>query len=105
MPTAFQQAVYDLISAVPRGKVTTYKDVAHRLGTGSYRAVGQALRCNPYAPTVPCHRVVAADGSIGGFNGTRAGPDIMRKIALLQQEGVRVEQGRVRDFERCRHGF
>jgi methylated-DNA-[protein]-cysteine S-methyltransferase len=52
------------------------------------RAVGQALKRNPFAPVVPCHRVVRSDGSLGGFNGCTSGCEIDRKIKLLAQEGV-----------------
>jgi methylated-DNA-[protein]-cysteine S-methyltransferase len=101
----FADRVYAQLKAVPKGKVTTYKDLAHSLGTGAYRAVGQALRTNPYAPRVPCHRVVASDGKIGGFFGTTSGEPVQRKIALLQKEGILVHEGRVVDFERKRYVF
>jgi methylated-DNA-[protein]-cysteine S-methyltransferase len=101
----FSDRVYALLRQVPEGKVTTYKDIAHALGTGAYRSVGQALRCNPYAPAVPCHRVVASDGSIGGFMGARSGPPIRRKIALLRKEGVMIKDNRVVGFEQRRYTF
>lgn len=102
---SFAEQVYALVRKVPKGKVTTYKDLAHALNSGAYRAVGQALRCNPYAPQVPCHRVVASNGSLGGFNGAKDGPDIQRKIALLNSEGVRINDGQVVDFAKKRHTF
>ena len=67
----FNEKVYSLLKKVPKGKVTTYKVLAEKLGTKAYRAVGQAIRCNPYAPEVPCHRCVSSVGSIGGFMGTK----------------------------------
>lgn len=69
------------------GKVATYGSVAKVLGS-SPRAVGQALRHNPLAPTVPCHRVVAANGRMGGFSGETCGTKIKDKIGLLKKEGV-----------------
>jgi methylated-DNA-[protein]-cysteine S-methyltransferase len=105
MVTEFAERVYSIVRTVPKGKVTTYKDIAHALGTGAYRGVGQALKENPYAPEVPCHRVVSADGSIGGFFGQTEGEPVQRKIAMLQREGVAVEGNRVVDFERRRHSF
>jgi methylated-DNA-[protein]-cysteine S-methyltransferase len=87
-PTPFERRVYDAVSRVPRGRVTTYGDLARHLGCGSAQAVGQALRRNPFAPRVPCHRVVASDRSLGGFNGARAGHELRRKVALLADEGV-----------------
>jgi methylated-DNA-[protein]-cysteine S-methyltransferase len=86
--TPFQQRVYDAILCVPAGRVTTYGLLAHHLGCRSAQAVGQALRRNPFAPGVPCHRVIAADLRIGGFSGARDGPRIRRKLQLLAEEGV-----------------
>ena len=83
----FAEKVYAVCKRIPRGKVSTYRDIAHALGTRAYRAVGQALRCNPYAPSVPCHRVVASDGSLGGFGGEM---NSAKKIRLLRKEGVKV---------------
>jgi methylated-DNA-[protein]-cysteine S-methyltransferase len=70
-----------------------------------YRAVGVALRMNPHAPVVPCHRVVASDGSIGGFHGHTTGPFITKKIALLKDEGVLVKDSRIVDFEKKLYRF
>jgi methylated-DNA-[protein]-cysteine S-methyltransferase len=65
------------------------------------RAVGQALRRNPFAPRVPCHRVLAADLSLGGFSGQRQGPEVARKRQLLLSEGVGfLADGRVADRAR-----
>ena len=97
--TPFQSRVYAKLREVPRGKVTTYRDLAYALGCGSPRAVGQALRRNPDAPHTPCHRVVASDGSIGGFSGMRSGPEIAKKVRRLAAEGVRVREGSVVDFD------
>ncbi len=96
MPTAFQEKVYEVTRTIPAGRVVSYKAVAEAVGCGAARAVGQALRANPYAPDVPCHRVVAADRGLGGFNGDRAGEALDRKIALLKSEGVAFDlDGRV----------
>jgi methylated-DNA-[protein]-cysteine S-methyltransferase len=67
-------AVYDLIRAIPAGKVSTYKDVCSALGTGSPRSVGGALRNNPFAPRIPCHRVIASSLFVGGFKGEWSQP-------------------------------
>ena len=103
-PTEFESRVYALISTIPMGSVSTYGRVAHALGCASAQAVGQALRRNPYAPEVPCHRVVAGDRSIGGFSGKRRGSTIDKKLRLLSEEGVafdsdeRVSERAVYDF-------
>jgi O-6-methylguanine DNA methyltransferase len=60
-----------MCSAIPKGRVTTYGDMAKALSPPSCaRAVGQAMRRNPFAPKVPCHRVVASDLKLGGFKGS-----------------------------------
>jgi methylated-DNA-[protein]-cysteine S-methyltransferase len=103
--TIFAEKIYALLRKVPKGKVTTYKDLANAAGSGAYRAVGQVMRCNPSAPVIPCHRVVASNGSIGGFFGETEGEPIQRKIALLKREGVVVKNNKIVDFEKRRHKF
>lgn len=76
------------------GKVTTYKELAKAIGhPGAFRAVGTALRKNPFAPTVPCHRVVASNLSLGGFQGSKDpnGPNLKRKVRMLKEEGVHID--------------
>ncbi|MEK6968739.1 MAG: MGMT family protein [Nanoarchaeota archaeon] len=90
----FNQA-WKVCAKIPRGKVTTYKEIANALNTNAYRAIGQAMHNNPYAPRVPCHRVVSSGGSLGGF----AHP-LKRKIELLKKEGVEVKNGKIVDFEK-----
>jgi methylated-DNA-[protein]-cysteine S-methyltransferase len=87
-PTAFQVRVYDALKKIPRGRVTTYGLLARHLQCGSPRAVGQALRANPFAPEVPCHRVISSTLRLGGYQGRTSGVSVERKISLLQQEGV-----------------
>ncbi|MBO5262803.1 MAG: MGMT family protein [Bacteroidaceae bacterium] len=84
--TPFQRRVYLELLNIPAGETITYGELARRIGCRSAQAVGQALRRNPFAPFVPCHRVVAADGSIGGYCGQRDGELIERKRRLLSQE-------------------
>ena len=82
----FQRKVYLALLEVPAGTTITYGELARRIGCRSAQAVGQALKRNPFAPEVPCHRVVAADGSLGGYNGKREGEQIERKRELLNRE-------------------
>ena len=92
--TKFQERVYSILKKVPKGKVTTYKDISKVLGKKSYRAVGNALNKNPYSPQVPCHRVIKSNGEIGGFAfGTK------KKIEMLKKEGIRIEKGKI-DLEK-----
>ena len=71
---------------VPAGATITYGELARRIGCRSAQAVGQALKRNPFAPEVPCHRVIAANGSLGGYFGKREGDMIERKRRLLNEE-------------------
>src|SRR3989338_4817140 len=101
---SFAQNVYFLCRKIPQGKVTTYGEIARVLNSKGYRAIGQALKCNPYAPHVPCHRVVKRDGSIGGFKGKILGKEIEEKIRLLEKEGVRIVDGKI-DLKKFAHCF
>jgi len=88
-PTPFETRLYALCSKIPRGKVSTYGAMAKVLNS-SPRAVGQALRRNPFAPKVPCHRVIAASLTLGGFKGHwgAACATVQSKKAMLKEEGV-----------------
>lgn len=78
----FQKKVYTVVASIPAGQVRTYGWVARQIGQpGAARAVGNALNKNPFAPLIPCHRVVGKKG-LGGF---AAG--LPAKIKLLRQEG------------------
>lgn len=92
--TPFRRRVLLALCQVPNGQFTTYLAISNFLHS-SPRAVGNALRNNPFAPEVPCHRVVAADGGIGGFGGEWGvkGVHNGKKVKLLRGEGVRVEVG------------
>ncbi|MFM8684733.1 MAG: MGMT family protein, partial [Chthoniobacterales bacterium] len=96
----FAARVYAALQGIPRGRVITYAALARRVGCRSPRAVGQALRANPFAPKVPCHRVIASDLTPGGFVGKTNGPELRRKLSLLAAEGVKFADGRVTDPRR-----
>ena len=85
----FNQRVWALTARIPAGAVVTYGDIAAALGSKGCRAVGNALNKNPYAPGVPCHRVVGSDGRLTGFAG-----GLPKKEQMLAAEGVRVTGGR-----------
>ena len=95
--TAFEQKVYDAISRIPLGRVSTYAEVGKSIGCKSSQAIGQALRRNPFAPQVPCHRVISSSLTIGGFFGKRSGTEIARKIKMLATEGVQFLNGKLAD--------
>lgn len=100
MVSPFAQQVYNLLKTVPKGRVTTYKELAKAMNTKAFQAIGQVMRTNPYAPAVPCHRVVATNGMLGGFMGERSGPTVLKKIHLLKKEGVIVHGNKIVDFEK-----
>ena len=82
----FRDKVYGITDKIPKGKVATYGQVARLAGNArAARAVGMCMRVNPNAPVTPCHRVVAADGSLTGYS---AGEGIKTKQAMLRREGV-----------------
>lgn len=93
----FQKRVLSLLTKIPKGKVSTYGEIAKALGDVSLsRAVGNAVRDNPFAPTVPCHRVIRSTGEIGGFGGETSGKKVAQKTRMLQEEGVTVDSaGRI----------
>jgi deoxyribonuclease V len=91
----FDDYFYSLVKQIPKGMVSTYGELARALGDiRGARAVGRLLNENPYAPIVPCHRVVMSDGGIGGFGG-----GIEKKIKLLDKEGVKVRDDNIVDFD------
>ncbi len=100
MPTLFQEKVYKLCKLIPEGRVTTYKILASLLHCKSYRAIGQALKKNPFAPEVPCHRVISSDLTPGGYQGKRKGKALQKKLSLLAAEGVYFKNNRLQDKKR-----
>lgn len=95
--TPFRKSILALLTQVPRGQYTTYQAVADHVSETSHRssarAVGSAMRNNPFAPVVPCHRVLASDGTIGGFGGQwgEDGQHAAEKRTLLREEGVKFD--------------
>ncbi|MFA5131103.1 MAG: MGMT family protein [Patescibacteria group bacterium] len=88
---SFPQLVYKYCALIPKGKISTYKEIARALNNpGAARAVGNTLNKNPFAPLVPCHRVIRANGEVGGF---ASGPK--RKIAILRQEGIIIKDNKI----------
>ncbi|KAA8905684.1 6-O-methylguanine DNA methyltransferase [Sphaerosporella brunnea] len=107
--TPYQERVYKLLCQIPAGNVSTYKYLADALNS-SPRAVGGALRRNPFAPEVPCHRIIATTGYIGGFMGdwekAPSGINCDKKLELLKEEGVEFdEHGMLKDRKRVWNEF
>ena len=81
---SFRERVLNIVRKIPKGKTRTYKEIAAQAGNpGASRAVGAIMRAN-YDPTVPCHRVIRSDGTLGNYN--RGGNAEKRRILL--KEGV-----------------
>lgn len=90
MKNYFNERCYKVLKKIPRGKVTTYMEIARALKSKAYRVVGNAMNKNPYSPKVPCHRVVKSNGEVGGFaSGTR------KKISMLKREGIKIVKGKI----------
>ena len=86
--TKFQIKVWKFLKTIPKGKVKTYQQVAIGIKSPkSARAVANACAKNPYAPKIPCHRVIRSDGALGGYSG-RGG--IKQKLKLLKSEKVAI---------------
>jgi len=85
----FTEKVYELCKKIPKGKVSTYKDISLQLNSKAYRAVGNVLNKNK-SKQVPCHRVIKSNGEIGGFaRGTK------NKIKLLKKEGIIIKNNKI----------
>jgi methylated-DNA-[protein]-cysteine S-methyltransferase len=85
--TLFQQKVFRVVMKIPAGKVLTYGEVARRIGKpNAARAVGHALSMNEDAPTIPCHRVIGANGKMVGYSGKNG---IKGKLTMLKREGYK----------------
>jgi methylated-DNA-[protein]-cysteine S-methyltransferase len=94
--TLFQKKCYEILKKLPQGCITTYADLAIAIGhKGAYRAVGSAMNKNPFAPKVPCHRVIKSNGDLGGYAFGDA-----KKIKRLHQEGILVRHHKIVDFEK-----
>lgn len=90
---SFRDRVYAITNKIPRGKVATYGQIAALAGNkNAARAVGMCMRTNPNAPHTPCHRVVAANGSLTGYS---AGNGVITKKKMLQEEGVIFKENNV----------
>lgn len=97
----FSKKVLDLTANIPRGKVTTYSELAKALSSPkAARAVGNTLKNNRHPITIPCHRVIKSNGEIGGYS---RGQNI--KIALLKKEGISITDGKITGLKRYLYRF
>ena len=90
----FEKEVLEAVKKIPQSRVSTYLAVANAIGKPkAVRAVANAIGKNPWAPIVPCHRVIRSNGNIGGYTG-----GVEKKIALLKKEGIVVKKGNILGF-------
>ena len=93
--------VYRKLLLVPKGKVTTYGELAKAVGLkNGQRAIGMIMKNNPFPVIIPCHRVVKSDGKIGGY----AYGEIV-KSRMLANEGIKIKDGKIIDFDKGRFYF
>jgi len=96
---SFSKKVFALVRKIPKGKVSTYKDLLEKVNLHP-RTIGKILKTNLDPIKTPCHRVVKSNGSLGGYfgNQTRA------KAKILQKEGIEIERGKI-DLDRYLYKF
>ena len=93
---SIDKKIYKKLLEVPQGKITTYGDLAKAVGLkNGQRAIGNIMNKNPYPGIVPCHRVIKSDGKLGGYAyGEKS------KTKMLNREGVKIQNGKIMDFEK-----
>ncbi len=89
-----------MLRQVPKGKVTSYGQIAKKLNSKSYRAIGKIIGQNRDIPNTPCHRVVKSDGALSGY---ALGVD--KKIEILKSENVKVQNNKIVNFEKKFYKF
>jgi len=95
------EKVYKKLLQVPKGKITTYGELAKAIGLqNGQRAIGKIMNKNPYPVIIPCHRVVSSNGSIGGY---AFGQDV--KTNMLIKEGIKIHNGKILDFGKIIYRF
>ncbi len=93
--------IYKKLSEVPKGKITTYGELAKAVGMkNGQRAVGRIMNKNPYPVIIPCHRVIKSDGKVGGY---AYGEEI--KSNMLTKEGIKIKNGKILDLENRLYRF
>ena len=98
---SLDKKVYKKLAEVPKGKITTYGELAKAVGIkNGQRAIGRIMNKNPYPVIIPCHRVVKSDGKIGGY---AYGEKV--KLCMLKKEGIQVINGKIIDFDNAKFSF
>ncbi|HSF27604.1 MAG TPA: MGMT family protein [Nitrosopumilaceae archaeon] len=96
-----EKKVYKKLLEVPKGKITTYGELAKAIGLkNGQRVIGKIMNKNPYPVIVPCHRVIKSDGKIGGY---AWGEKV--KAKMLSDEGIKIKNGKILDVEKSIYRF
>jgi len=100
--TIFEKQVLNIVKKIPRGKITAYKFLAQAVGKAkASRAVGNALKKNPWLIKIPCHRVIRSDGKIGDYRLGRK-----KKRLLLKKEGIEfIAKDQIKNFNKVLYKF
>ena len=96
----FNERCYQKLVLIPKGMISTYAEIAKSLNSKGYRAVGNAMANNPQPISVPCHRIIRSDGSLGGY-----ALGINKKIQLLNTEGIIIKNNQVVDYKNKLYRF
>lgn len=94
-----KQKCYELLKKVPKGKITTYKELAYALNTKAYQAIGSFMKQN-HDPKIPCHRVIKSTGEVGEYNKGKA-----KKISILKKEGIKIKNEKVKNLKKVLFKF
>lgn len=92
---SFQMKCLTMLLKIPKGRITTYQELAHALGTRAYRAVGTAMAKNEFLGEYPCYKVIKSNGEVGQYAN-----ETYKKIQLLKEDGIEVKNGKVVNFEK-----
>ena len=96
-----EEKVYKKLLEVPKGKVTTYGDLAKAIGLkNGQRVIGKIMNKNPYPVIIPCHRVIKSDGKIGGY---AWGEKV--KAKMLSNEGIKIKKGKILEMKKAIYRF
>ena len=96
-----EEKVYKKLLEVPKGKVTTYGDLAKAIGLkNGQRVIGKIMNKNPYPVIIPCHRVIKSDGKIGGY---AWGEKV--KAKMLSNEGIKIKKGKILEMKNAIYRF
>ncbi|MAG45645.1 MAG: cysteine methyltransferase [Nanoarchaeota archaeon] len=98
------ESIYKLCKQIPKGKISTYKELGKTLNIKAYQAIGRALKKNPDPENTPCFKIIKSNGEIGGYAGKITGKKIEEKIKRLKSEGIEIKQGKI-ELSKYLHRF